>query len=550
MNHSFTPTKLLKKSKSIGSSKSHTNMLIRFWQPRIKDVLINSIGQLCAIIKKDYPSLKRHIEFPKQLVDAKLHFALIQHVRRKSYLQRGEITCLAKQNNCTVQKAAAYLRDAWRPRLYYTIERSLPKSEAERRIAKILKKNHGICSTEDVVRRLNSYYPLNELIQTPSYEFNLSQVRKYFEALELLTDGGIITEIAKTLKTSPRTITRWYYFVQPSLFVLACHIPEEDPGVGYKWLPTKMESGRSYKPLDFIRVPFSSINWLKIADMLKSIQTLNNTNMQRWQQQFGKISKEEAFGYVLGMLLSDSGKAHKTTTSIKATLQLSKVYQWSKQVGEAFCYYLGKIGIKAQRGRPRQPNTHLWKSVHSPILKWMVFSGLGLKRHERTSYDTIRADWLFTAPFKVRLKFLQGVTDGDGCALIGKQILSIASGVNSHFIKKLLETFDVESRCISSGRRARVDVSRKKSVKIATELPFFLHAIGRQAAADKSLEMIKAREKIYRQPVPKDIIDHMIGLREQGLSFYKITERIFDEYGLSYRRWRIRSIIKRNLKKE
>jgi len=152
-------------------------------------------------------------------------------------------------------------------------------------------------------------------------------------------------------------------------------------------------------------------------------------------------------------------------------LTLSKKYGWSKRVDEAVCYYLGKLGIKANQFKdvpkgPKAPNgMYRWRAGKSPFLLWMVRSCLGLQSHECTTNDAIKTDWILTAPEEIRIKFLQGLNDGDGFAIVKVQRMGNACGQNIPFVKKLLKTFNIESGKdgISILIRRQKSISRQQS---------------------------------------------------------------------------------------
>lgn len=98
-----------------------------------------------------------------------------------------------------------------------------------------------------------------------------------------------------------------------------------------------------YEPRKFIEVPISVKKWTQIVGVLDRIISLKNRQMNNWLSIFGKTSKEEAFSYVLGMLVSDSGKEYGGLTSTSLRLKLSSEYEWSERVGEALCFYLGSL---------------------------------------------------------------------------------------------------------------------------------------------------------------------------------------------------------------
>jgi hypothetical protein len=190
-------------------------------------------------------------------------------------------------------------------------------------------------------------------------------------------------------------------------------------------------------------------------------------------KKYGPISQEDAFAYLLGNLVSDAGKITPHHTSTRLELNLTKNYDWSQHLGDAVCYYLGLIGIYAEYKNDKRKRR--WRSQNSPLLTWIKHVCLGLSPQQLTTYTPITTPWLLTAPKHIRIKFIQGLNDGDGHVLVGYQQLGNASEKNSAFLKKLLLTLQIKSWI----NIRRVLIEGKNSILKAVELPFFLHALGR-----------------------------------------------------------------------
>jgi hypothetical protein len=314
----------------------------------------------------------------------------------------------------------------------------------------------------------------------------------------------------------------------------------KNPSCDCKWLPLKMKS--KHEPHKFIEVPVSIINWNQIRSVLDQIRSLKNRQMIEWHSIFGNVSKEEAFGYVLGMLVSDSGKELGRLTSTSLRLKLSSRYKWSKRVGSALCYYLGKFGIKAsETGEENGSNTVIqWRSENSPLISWMMYTCLGLARTEQTSINPIKADWMLKAPHIIRLRFLQGINDGDGCACVKSQEITVCSSANISFIMNLLATFEIETY---SSPRKGVSIKKQKGIIRAAKLPFFLHATERQSKAETLLEMMQERKNQRYKPLDDRVIDFMRKLRADGMSDGSIAEGVFNKYKISKSRSSIRNYL-------
>ncbi len=109
----------------------------------------------------------------------------------------------------------------------------------------------------------------------------------------------------------------------------------------------------------------------------------------------------------------------------------------------------------------------------------------------------------------------------------------------------LLETFGIKSR----GNEIEVVIAKAESLHRAIDLPFFLHATGRQANAEKLAEMIQLRSMNMKQPIPNGVFNRMLKLLKKGKSCGEIAETIFDEYGLSYAKWKVYYNIRKSVGK-
>ena len=78
----------------------------------------------------------------------------------------------------------------------------------------------------------------------------------------------------------------------------------------------------------------------------------------------------------------------------------------------------------------------------------------------------------------------------------------------------------------------------------AVELPFFLHAIGRQEKAEKIVTMVINRFLHSNEPVPQNVAKEIQRLHRQGKSTGKIIELIYDKHDICYYGKRIRNIIR------
>jgi hypothetical protein len=515
---------------------------IHIWQPQVSNLVIVDKKHLNTIINNDYPGVKRHPEFPELIANAECHLALFRELRNQKYINKKDISRFEKRYQIGRQLISSYITKGRCPALYYYIRRSLSKSKATAIIKRVHFWNNGIHNRGDVLNRIKIYYFGESYSNSPIQKWRLDQVDKYFQAFEKLADGGFYSVIAREIGIQPSQVRYWINGGRPDLLNLARQIPKTNPRFSRKWLPLT-NKGR-FQPSNFIQAPLFVNNWSKIQFVLKQIRSRTDSQMERWRERFGDISKGEALAYLLGILVSDATKKKASVISTQMSLRLSKAYSWSERVGEATCFYCGKLGINAKRGKNQDSCTGketrlAWHSENSPLLTWILWSALGLQPNELTSKNPIRASWILSSPSIIRVRFLQGLNDGDGSVSVKHQYIANSSSANILFVQQLLDNFEINSK--SDG--LNVKILQKESIIRATELPFFLHAIGRQAQAKKLGEMIRVRVRHYRKSVPQDAIIQMRELRELGKSYGEIAQRVFERFGLSYAATRIRNLI-------
>lgn len=504
---------------------------IRLWRPFVDGKQIDSIEKLYLLIDGEYPRLKENPQFELLIKDAQDHLFLVTELRAIQSLDQGDISKLTQQVCLSYEQVRRYIRRGVRPKIYRILDDSISVTKAKECLSRVYYENTGIMSTKDMIARLASYYPIDFLFSSTQFQSHIKRAEKYFEVCRYIRKGGEVSAIAKKVEINKQRIRSWFFRgAKPYLVKLSSQIPRKSPGRYLKWLPLEMKS--RYEPRKFIKVPISVKKWTQIVSVLDRINSLKNRQINNWLSIFGKTSKEEAFSYVLGMLVSDSGKEYGGLTSTSLRLKLSSEYEWSERVGEALCFYLGILGITTSRPKEgkRSENVVKWSSQHSPLISWMIKTCLGLDRSERTSRTPVKADWLLQAPHLVRLRFLQGINDGDGCASLKAQEITVCGSTNISFIENLLSTFKIKSY---SSPRKGVSIKNQEGIILAAKLPFFLHATDRQSNADILHEMMQKRKTQRYKPLDDDVINLMRELQANGNSVGTIAELIFKKYGIS-----------------
>ncbi|MFX1581071.1 MAG: hypothetical protein ACFFCJ_02525 [Promethearchaeota archaeon] len=515
-----------------------THSTVYLWHPTIQATPISSKAQLHHLLTTEYCALTNHPHYPKLLADAERHMAIINHLQDRIHLQHGDIAKLVRTLGVTRTIIYHHVREALKPRLYWYLENAISKTQAHTTLAQIHDTNTGIHTMTDLQDRLTTYYPAQYLTHARGQPDRLTQCTKYFHVLALLAEGGhTYTNLAHTAGKTVTNIKEWCTNkARPGLLNLARRIPTTPPAPDNQWLPLTMK-GR-FHPTHFIQIPTTITDWNQIPPVLHQLTPLSNSHMTTWHHQFGPTPTDDAFAYLLGNLVSDAGKITPHYTSTRLELNLSLKYDWSQQLGDAVCYYLGLLGIRADYKTSKK--CHRWRSQNSPLLTWIQHTLLGIE--PKLTKIPIKASWLLKTPYSIRLRFLQGIADGDGWAMTKYQKVGIASTTNCEFIKDLLNTFLINSRI----NGPNVVIVRRDSINLSSELPFFLHAKSRQENLEKIVQMLIVRSHKVVRTVPQEIKIEIIKLSKQGKSVGEIVETIFDKHNFCFSPKTVRKIIKNN----
>ena len=95
--------------------------------------------------------------------------------------------------------------------------------------------------------------------------------------------------------------------------------------------------------------------------------------------------------------------------------------------------------------------------------------GLGLKRGECTTLNSLRMDWIFEMPRSFKIRFVQGLADSDGTVKPSEVI--ITSVPNAQLLADLLQSLGMTTAhpVSEAGRQLRTMVNRRQ----AAGLPIF-----------------------------------------------------------------------------
>ena len=168
----------------------------------------------------------------------------------------------------------------------------------------------------------------------------------------------------------------------------------------------------------------------------------------------------------------------------------------------------------------------------------MLRSVLGVKKANDLTSIPKYVSWLCKAPFDVRLKFLQALFDYSGSASVSSQVVSLTCSGFERFALELLRTVGVES----SQEGYQVRIRKKSAINRAAFLPIFWQATTRQENIEKLVEMLTARQGRGRKAYSPQIVTSIKELAEEGLAFGAISEKIYDELGISLPKTTVRRL--------
>jgi len=257
--------------------------------------------------------------------------------------------------------------------------------------------------------------------------------------------------------------------------------------------------------------------------------------MERYEQEFGAMPKHLALMYFLGSQVSDgtfglsSGK-----NSTYSQLVASKDYPWSDAFGNGFCYSANRLGIGATRvsdNKKKLDNGEIihysvWRTDSSPFLLWMKQELLGLKSKTPKSKTPIHAEWILKMPHDWRVKFLQGLADGDGWASTRGLNTGISTAVNQELFEQIFHSVGIESKKTPSS----VLITHKEDIRKAKQLPLFYHSTGRQGRLDTLVAMSDSVTGKWISGEEKEIV---LDLHEKGMTGGEISEVLWSEYRIS-----------------
>ncbi|MGY5860638.1 MAG: hypothetical protein RTU63_14810 [Candidatus Thorarchaeota archaeon] len=508
---------------------------VNMWVPEIDGDPIETYDHLLETVESRSPGFFERADAPKLLKSAQLHINLYQEYHEREFLKQGEVAELSRELEKSPTTLKRYLREGVMPKMYYWLN-MVPSDERERKLEVLIPRLNGVTTNEEYDRRFNSLYFHEEMSTTQDHEQYDEFARKFLTFIDEYQDSGLLSDIAKRLGIGKSTIGAWFDGTQlPTRIAYASLIPQEEPSPGFKWLPMKLNNITNL-PEEFIQVPLEIDSSQDILDVLDQLSPLDTKAMKTYEKDLGDMSQENAFMYLLGIMVSDGAFKCDVDYSAAANLFVSKKYPWGEILGSGFCYTLGKIGLSAKRSADNEKIKEngklvvcrVYDSTASPLLMWMKMALLGIKDSENKKNVPIKADWILNVPYDWRVAFIQGLADGDGYASIPRFDTAITTTTNKEFFVELLASVGIKST--NADHRAKI--AKYDEILKARELPLFRYAIGRQKILADMCRIIELRPgRRYRVPEKeKQLVQE---LYDSGLSAGQITERLWYDYGMA-----------------
>ncbi len=267
----------------------------------------------------------------------------------------------------------------------------------------------------------------------------------------------------------------------------------------------------------FLRVPGEVDSWDEIWRVISQLEPLDASP--------NEINSEYLFGFLLGMIVGDTGKSKPVVGHRHLDLTLSQKYETNLKLGEFTSSCARNLGLRMHRIKDIPPprwkphGFFAWVSQASP-LDWIYNVGLGLTDDQVTTYDSLRAGWVFDSPREFRVGLVQGLAESDGSPNVASQSVEFWIGPNWDWMIRLLATFGL--RAFRS--REAVTLAKSQAIK-AFEIPIFSDLI--RTVRFQRHELLARTPRLARTDrLPETLRREIMNLTRQGLSTSKIVEEI------------------------
>ena len=355
-----------------------------------------------------------------------------------------------------------------------------------------------------------------ECDQSPA---DVAQFQRFAFSLEKAYNVESSAAIAQDLGVTSSPVDSW--ILLDKMPKLAHHLKRYlllgEPGSALLWL--SVDIGTHGIPMGpFLRVPRVVDSWNEVWKVVSQLQPLDVGRSE--------ANREFHFGFLLGMIVGDTAKSKPAVGHRHLDLTLSQKYETNLKLGEFTCSSARSLGLRMHRikdiPQPKwKPHGFFaWVSQASPLIDWIYNVGLGLSDKEVTTYDSLRAAWVFDSPREFRVGLVQGLAESDGSPNVASQSVEFWIGPNWEWMIRLLATFGL--RAFRS--RQAVVLSKSQAIK-AFEVPVFSDQI--RTVRFRRHEMLATTRRLARTDrLPETLRKEIMHLALQRLSASKIVEEI------------------------
>lgn len=498
--------------------------------PMVHNTYVSSFDELESILEHNYPGLKLNPSYEEWIMDARAHSRLYNARIGNHCITPKELRQISRDMNIPRNKAEGWIHEGKLPQIYRMMEVAMTRDDGSAR-AKILKgKLSGAFSFDAMKSRLDTFYLKPELESLKGFNMHEKNANSFYALVDALPEGGLKRDLVKHINAT-RNAERWMDGDLPRLPRIASEIPEKAPRDGCRWLPLEVK-GKSFS--NWIQVPETVETVEDVKMVLDQLKPIENREMKRWQKKYGRVSKEEAFMYSLGVLCSD-GSLYRGSMIERFGLNLSKRYEWSGDFGDATCYYLGCFGLESGRisdnsseyvwkGEIRVSEKYCWISQSSALLNWVKRSVLGFEL-EGSKQGRLNVGWIVESPEEWRKSFIRGIADGDGW--VGSMRPGISTTEYSEIYKKILDSFGMDVYVRDNG----IIFTKKADITKAAQLPLFRHALSRLRKLRKLAMMYKVSGNAGHMSDPEKELIYQLSI--EGLGPGEMRNVIWEELGIS-----------------
>jgi hypothetical protein len=203
------------------------------YKPEIRGVHFTTSEDLRKYIDAKLPGMKHLPYFKKMMSDAEGHLKMSGSIGDRKELTLSEIRGLSEQTGVPFRSVRQWVYREGRPNLYALAEDAITRSEAKAILNRLRNQNNGIEGIEDVQARFDLHNLGQHIRELKSYERDLEIARRYFRFVESLSEGGLLSDMARRAGVNGVTAMNWRDGVYPVLVKRAVELPREASGVNH-----------------------------------------------------------------------------------------------------------------------------------------------------------------------------------------------------------------------------------------------------------------------------------------------------------------------------